>query len=164
MSYNNAVTQLGDFLATAKIATPDGLAAADTAWRTLKDVSLATADSMRSAAEVARLRLEQRLPHSSEALAEFQRAVTRADSLVVQWKRTEDHYFVTVDSLVSHVKRTQPTAARDGEMLEFAADGDVATYNRAFALMQSASHNRIAAMTALHDHTFELLRQLAALR
>jgi hypothetical protein len=164
MSYNDAATQLGDFLAPSKVATPEGLAAADTASQTLKRVSLAMADSIRAAAKVARDRLERRLPHSSAPLSEFQRAVTHADSLVTQMKRNEDIYFTTVDSLISHLKRTSPTASDDGQTLEFDEDRDVATYNQSFARMRAASRTRIAAMTTLHDHTFELLRQLAALR
>jgi hypothetical protein len=163
LEYNDALTRLGDFLEPPKMATPEGVAAAEVAWRALKRVSLATADSIGAAAATARNRLERGLPHSSVALAEFQQAVSHADSLVARMRRVEDVYFATVDSLVNHVKQTRPSATDDGAMLEFDEHRDVAIYNRSFARMQAASRIRIAAMTALHDHTFELLRQLSAL-
>lgn len=164
MRYNDAVTRQGQFLEPRRMATAQGSKAADASWRELRNVSTAMADSIGAAAAVAHERAHRLIPQPSLALAEFDKAVLRADSIVARVKQTEESYFVTVDSLVTHVRRSGPSASDEGNMLEFEESRDVAIYNRSLARMRAAYRIRSAALTELHSHTFELLRQLAALK
>jgi hypothetical protein len=164
MSYNDTLARLGDFLDPNKVATSEGIVAAQVASASLKKVSISMADSLSAAAATALMRLRQRLPPTSAELAEVQTAVTRMDSLVARANQVDDQYFATVDSLIEHLQGTRPSASDDGQMLDFDDNRDVAVYNRSFARMQSAFRTRNMALTELHDHTFELLRRLAALK